>query len=69
MKKGQTVHVTVDKAERDAIAQVLDRHGGYLDNYERDLLQKLLNRINGAAAAGSSGAAAPPVGGPPQGSS
>ncbi len=47
----ENVSVDVDKAERDAIEQVLRRLDSVLDAYERDLLQQLLARIDKAAAA------------------
>jgi hypothetical protein len=47
------VTVEVNKAERDAIEQVIQRHGSILDKFERDLLKQLLNRIDGATASGT----------------
>jgi hypothetical protein len=38
------VTVDVNNAERDAIEQVLQRHGSIFDNYERDLLSPGENR-------------------------
>ncbi len=57
--------VEVNTAERDAIEQVLQRHGSSLDNYERDLLQQLLTKIDKATPP-SGGAAVGPAGGTPQ---
>ena len=59
------VTVDVNQAERDAIEQVLERHGPSLDNYERDLLQQFLDKIDraGPPSASASGGAPPqPVG-------
>jgi hypothetical protein len=45
IQPGQTKKIVVNKAERDALAQVLDRHGSTFDNFERDLLQQLLDKM------------------------
>jgi hypothetical protein len=46
LEAGQTKQVEVNKAERDAIAQVLRRFASQLDEYERNLLQELLDKID-----------------------
>jgi len=47
LEAGKTKSVVVDKAERDALAQVLAKSSELgLVNYERDLLQQLLDKID-----------------------
>lgn len=62
LQKGEKATLEVDKAERDAIAEVLQRHAD-LNNFERNLLQQLLTRIDKARP--SSPGAGPAGGSPP----
>lgn len=34
----------LSKAEKDALQQILDRHGDVLDEFEKDLLQQIIRR-------------------------
>ena len=34
----------LNKAETDALKQILDRHGDKLDEFEKDLLEQVLRR-------------------------
>jgi hypothetical protein len=54
------VTVDVNEAERDAIEQVLQRHGSVFDNYERHLLQQLLTKIDNAGPPRGAGSAGSP---------
>jgi hypothetical protein len=54
LRKGETVQVTVNKAERDGVEQVLHRHEDVLDVYERNLLRSLLEKIDREAEAARS---------------
>jgi hypothetical protein len=64
LQKGQKATIDVNKAERDAIDQVLKSPRHNLDNYERDLLKQLLDRIDKAAppssGANPAGGSSPP---------
>jgi len=46
LEAGQSTEITVNKPERDAIAQVLRRLSQYLDEFERNQLQSLLDKID-----------------------
>jgi hypothetical protein len=45
---GSRAQVEVNKAERDAIAQVIRRLASATDEFERNLLQQLLDKIDSA---------------------
>jgi hypothetical protein len=47
LQAGQTVDITVNKPERDALEQVLRRLATDLDEFERNQLQSLLNKAGG----------------------
>jgi hypothetical protein len=47
LQKGQTATIVVNKPERDALDQVLKRHGSVLDTFERKQLESLLKKAGG----------------------
>jgi hypothetical protein len=47
LQKGQTIDITVNKPERDALDQVLRRLARALDEFERSQLQSLLDKAGG----------------------
>jgi hypothetical protein len=48
LEAGNKAQVEVNKAERDAIAQVIRRLSATIDQFERNLLQELLDKIDSA---------------------
>lgn len=46
LEAGQSAEITVNKSERDAIAQVLRRLAPDLDEFERNQLQSLLDKMD-----------------------
>jgi hypothetical protein len=46
LEAGQTATIEVNKAERDAIEQVLRRLDGNLDEFERNQLRSLLEKAD-----------------------
>ena len=48
LKKGEKAKVIVNKAEREAIAQVIRRLASATDEFEDDVLKRLLDKIDKA---------------------